>query len=199
MISGSLAKRYARALFEIAGTPSSAGGEPRLQPQAQRDRFLQALGDFTTACKTHDPSDPSGEHDLIKVLAAGHHSMPNRRAVLHAVLRRIGGDPTIAKFLELVLERGRISGIEQIHLHYRDLTDEAAGRIRATIKTATRLDPGADKRIQAALEKSTGKTVLLTVEEDPELIGGLVAHVGSFTLDRSVRTSLDKLRATLTH
>jgi F-type H+-transporting ATPase subunit delta len=187
MISGSLAKRYARALFEIAGTP------------VQRDRFLQSMAEFTTACKTHDPSDPSGEHDLIKVLAAGHHSLANRRAVLHAVLRRIGADPAVGKFLELVLERGRISGVEQIHLHFRDLTDEAAGRIRATIKIATRLEPRADKRIQSALERATGKTVLLTVEEDPELIGGLVAHVGSFTLDRSVRTSLDKLRASLSN
>lgn len=187
MISGSLAKRYARALFEIAGTAPV------------RDRYLQSMAEFTAACKSHDANDPSGEHDLLKVLAAGHHTMVNRRAVLHAVLKRIGADPVIGKFLELVLERGRISGIEQIHLHFRDLTDEAAGRIRATIKTATRLDPGADKRIQAALERSTGKTVLLTVEEDPALIGGLVAHVGTFTLDRSVRSSLDKLRATLTN
>lgn len=187
MISGSLAKRYARALFEIAGAP------------VQRDRYLQSMVEFTTACKTHDPSNPSGEYDLLKVLAAGHHSMANRRAVLHAVLKRIGADPVISKFLELVLERGRISGIEQIYLHYRDLTDEAANRVRATIKTATRLEPGTDKRLQAALERSTGKTVLLTVEEDADLIGGLVAHVGSFTLDRSVRTSLDRLRATLTN
>jgi F-type H+-transporting ATPase subunit delta len=194
MISGSLAKRYARALFEIANTATTGGG-----PAAQRDRFLQSMAEFTAACKSHDPADPSGEHDLLKVLAAGHHSLANRRAVLHAVLRKVGADPVIGKFLQLVLERGRISGIEQIHLHFRDMTDEAAGRIRATIKTATRLEPGTDKRIQAALERSTGKTVLLTVEEDPELIGGLVAHVGSFTLDRSVRTSLDKLRATLTN
>ncbi len=187
MISGSLAKRYARALYEIAGSAP------------QRDRFLQSMTEFKSACKLHDPSDPSGEHDLLKVLAAGHHSLANRRAVLHAVLKRIGADPVIGKFLELVLERGRISGVEQIYLHFRDLTDESAGRIRATIKTATRLDPGADKRIQAALEKSTGKAVLLTVEEYPELIGGLVCHVGSYTLDRSVRTSLDKLRATLTN
>lgn len=185
MISGSLAKRYARALFEIAGNAP------------QRDRFLQSMTEFTAACKVHDPSDPTGEHDLIKILAAGHHALSGRRAILQAVLRKIGADPAIGKFLELVLERGRISGIEQITLHYRELTDEAANRIRATIKTATRLEPGVDKRIQAALEKSTGKTVLLTVEEAPELIGGLVAHVGSYTLDRSVRTSLDKLRTTL--
>jgi F-type H+-transporting ATPase subunit delta len=185
MISGSLAKRYARALLQLADTP------------AVRDRYLQNLGDFTAACKTHDPSDPSGEHDLVKVLAAAHLPLSSRRAVLHAILQRIGADQNVRKFLELVLERGRISGIEQIYLHYRDLADEAAGRIRATVKAASVLDPAAQNRIKSALETATGKQVLLETAVDPELIGGLVAHVGSFTLDRSVRTSLDKLRTSL--
>lgn len=185
MISGSLAKRYARALLQLATTPQI------------RDRYLQNLADFTAACKTRDANDPSGEHDLIKVLAAGHHTLANRRAILHAVLGRVGADPNVRKFLELVLERGRISGIEQIYLHYRDLADDAAGRIRATVTSATALDPAAQSRIKSALEKATHKQVLLETEVDPELIGGLVAQVGSFTLDRSVRTSLDKLRSSL--
>ena len=185
MISGSLAKRYARALIELAATP------------AQRDKYLQNLADFSAACKTHDSSDPSGERDLIKVLAAGHHTLANRRAILHTVLRRVGADPNVVKFLELVLERGRITGIDQIYLHFRDLADEAAGRVRAVVKSATALDAGAIGRIKSALEQATGKQVLLTTEVDPELIGGLIAHVGSTTLDRSVRSSLDKLRANL--
>jgi F-type H+-transporting ATPase subunit delta len=185
MISGSLAKRYARALIQLAGSPQ------------QRDKFLQNLTDFNTACKTQDPADPSGERDLIKVLAAGHHTMSNRRAILHAVLHRIGAEPDVEKFLELVLERGRISGTEQIYLHFRELADEAAGRVRAKIKSATALDPASTGRIKSALEQATGKQVLLETEVDAELIGGLVAHVGSHTLDRSVRTSLDKLRSTL--
>jgi F-type H+-transporting ATPase subunit delta len=185
MISGSLAKRYARALMGLAQNP------------AQRDKYLQNLADFTAACKTHDPSDPSGERDLIKVLNAGHHTLANRRAILQTVLKRINADANVAKFLALVLERGRISGIEQIYLHFRDLADAAAGRIRATVKTATPLDPSSTQRIKGALEKATGKQVMLETAVDAELIGGLVAHVGSYTLDRSVRTSLDKLRAEL--
>ena len=185
MISGTLAKRYARALFQLANTP------------ANRDRYLQNLGDFTAACRTRDPRDPSGENDLIKVLAAGHHTLSKRRAILLTVLERIGADPNVRKFLVLVLERGRIHGIEQIYLHYRDLADDSAGRIRATVKSAIALDPSAQHRIKSALESATGKQVLLETEVDAELIGGLVAHVGSYTLDRSVRTSLDKLRSSL--
>jgi F-type H+-transporting ATPase subunit delta len=185
MISGSLAKRYARALFQMASTP------------AIRDRYLQNLGDFAAACRVKDPNDPSGENDLVKILAAAHHSLANRRAILNAVLVKVGADADVRKFLELVLERGRISGVQQIYLHYRDLADEAAGRIRAKVRSATPIDPGAQTRIKSAIEQATGKQVLLETEVDAELIGGLVAQVGSFTLDRSVRTSLDKLRSSL--
>lgn len=185
MISGSLAKRYARALLQLATTAQV------------RDKYLQNLADFRAACKTNDPSDPSGERDLIKVLAAGHHTLANRRAILETVASRTGADANVKKFLGLVLERGRISGIEQIYLHYRDLADEAAGRVRAKVKTATAIDPATSGRIKKALEQATGKQVMLDTEVDPELIGGLVAHVGSYTLDRSVRTSLDKLRSNL--
>ncbi len=176
MISGSLAKRYARALNQLASTPQ------------QRDRYLQNLEDFSAACKNLE---------LIKALSAAHHKLADRRAILHGVLRRLNADPIVVQFLELVLERGRIVGIEQIFLHYRELADEAAGRMRATIKTATRLDPATEQRIRATLEQATGKQVLLSVQEDPELIGGLVAHIGSYTLDRSVRTSLARLRSSL--
>lgn len=184
MISGSLAKRYARALMDLAG------------PQ-QRDKYLQTLADFTAACKVKDPNNPAGEGALFEVLSAGHHKLSQRQAILNAVLSRLGADATLKKFFELVLERGRIGGTEQIYLHYRELADEAAGRVRATVKSATPLDAAAIGRIKVALEQATGKQVLLETEVDPELIGGLVAHVGSHTLDRSVRTSLDKLRSSL--
>lgn len=184
MISGSLAKRYARALIELAD-------------ESQRDKYLQHLADLAAACKVEDPSDPSGESQLLEVLGAGHIKMSQRKAILDAILGRIGADANFKKFFELVLERGRIRGTEQIYLHYRELADEAAGRVRATVKSATPLDAAATGRIKAALEQATGKQVLLETEVDPELIGGLVAHVGSHTLDRSVRTSLDKLRSSL--
>lgn len=185
MIAGSLAKRYARALLELAPTA------------AQRDRFLDNLDSLVAACKTRDPSDPTGEKDLIKVLGAGHHQLVKRRAILRVVLERIGADPTVRKFVELVLDRGRIGGIEQIFLHYRDLADEAAGRVRAEVVSASAMDPATQNRIKGALAKATGKQVLLATRVDPELIGGVVAHVGSYTLDRSVRTSLANLRGQL--
>jgi F-type H+-transporting ATPase subunit delta len=47
------------------------------------------------------------------------------------------------------------------------------------------------------LEKLTGSTVVMEVEEDPAIIGGLVAKVGDLVLDGSVRTQINTLRESL--
>jgi len=48
--------------------------------------------------------------------------------------------------------------------------------------------------VQAALEKSSGKKVLLEKREDPNLLGGVVAKVGDVVYDGSVRTQLETMR-----
>ncbi len=69
--------------------------------------------------------------------------------------------------------------------------------MRAVVTSATRLDAGAIAKIKAALEQSTGKTVVLDTDVDPELIGGVVTQVGSHRIDRSVKTQLFNLRESL--
>ena len=69
--------------------------------------------------------------------------------------------------------------------------------MRASVRSAKPLPMDASSRIKGALEKATGKKIILETSVDPELIGGLVAQVGSYTLDRSVKNSLEKLRGSL--
>jgi len=52
-------------------------------------------------------------------------------------------------------------------------------------------------RLQKALEKMTKSKVVMEFEEDPTIIGGVVAKVGDLVLDGSVRTQLDALRESL--
>jgi len=50
---------------------------------------------------------------------------------------------------------------------------------------------------EKTLEKLTGSTVVMEVEEDPSIIGGLMAKVGDLVLDGSVRTQINSLRESL--
>jgi F-type H+-transporting ATPase subunit delta len=74
------------------------------------------------------------------------------------------------------------------------MADEAAGRLQAEVTSAAPLGPDAVAKLQTALAKATGKTIVLTTKVDPALIGGVVTKLGSYILDGSVRTALERMR-----
>ena len=181
MIPGSLARRYARALILLAETPM------------QRESFARGISDVAASV---DVPDGSGS-TLGGVLDSQRYPLSERHNVLQAVCRRLGVDPTVASFLRYVLDRGRISGVEQIARFYNEMADELAGRLHASVRSARPLPADALAKIKASLERATGKTIILDTTVDPELVGGVVTQVGSVVLDGSVRTQLQNLRTTL--
>ncbi|MCA9706823.1 MAG: ATP synthase F1 subunit delta [Myxococcales bacterium] len=181
MIPGSLARRYARALLGLA-----ASGP-------QRDKFAKDLDAFAELCHRQD----SNGIVVLSVLASERHSVDDRKKVVDRFLQRLGADPMLTKFLHYVLERGRFDGVPDIARAYRRMADQAAGRIDAEITSAVPLAPDALAQIKRALEQATGKQVIATTQVDPELIGGVVAKVGSYVVDGSVRTALAQLKTSL--
>jgi len=51
--------------------------------------------------------------------------------------------------------------------------------------------------IKDALTTTTGKKVVLTVEVDPSLIGGVVTKIGDMVYDGSIRTQLNQIEGIL--
>ncbi|MDH3960589.1 MAG: F0F1 ATP synthase subunit delta [Desulfuromonadales bacterium] len=49
----------------------------------------------------------------------------------------------------------------------------------------------------SGLEKQTGKQIALTVEVNPDLIGGLQAEIGGRLFDGSVKTQLKRIEESL--
>lgn len=178
MIPGALARRYARALIELASNPT------------QRDKFARDIESVTELLRA---SDSSGTNAL-KVIATDRFPLKQRQSLVRALAARVMADEMVVKFLELVVARGRGGGIPDIARAYRKLADEAAGRVQAEITSAAPLPPDALTKIKVALEQATGKTVIASSKVDPELLGGVVAKVGSYVIDGSLRTSLAQLR-----
>ena len=97
----------------------------------------------------------------------------------------------------LLLDKGRIASLPDIARAHRGLVDEHAGRIRATVTSARPLDPVLETRLKTALEKQSGKTVILEKREDPSIVGGLITQLGDIIYDGSVRTQLLEMREQL--
>jgi F-type H+-transporting ATPase subunit delta len=171
--SGSISRRYARALFGIGvdkGTFEAFGSE------------LEALAGVYTEST-----------ELRQTLESPLFQTSQKRAILQQLLPRVAPNATVQTFATLLVDRGRISLLPMISRAYQELVDQQLGRVRAVVVSAHPLDVMTEAEIQRALERRTGKKVVMKNEVDPSLIGGVVARVGGLVLDGSLRTRLDQL------
>jgi F-type H+-transporting ATPase subunit delta len=178
MTEGSVARRYAKALLEIAHEAHAV------------DRFGNDLEKFWTVARLEN-------NLLLGALSNPVFTQPERRLVLERVLPGLNLDSTVANFLRLLLDKRRMDGIEAIVREYRAFADTEANRVRAIVTTATAIDAVARVQVQRALEVATGKSVVLEAKVDGALIGGMVAQVGSRVYDASIRSRLERLTLSL--
>lgn len=174
MIQQSIARRYARALFESVGTDfERAGNELAGVAQAMEAPEVTAL--FT---------DPRVDR-------------ASRSRTLEAVLAAGGFLPMVANFLRLLNDRDRLGAVPAIALVFRDMADQQVGRVRAKITSAVPLTPDMVQQLQSALSKATNKQVAIETSLDQKILGGVVAQVGNVVYDGSLRTQLESLRREL--
>lgn len=177
MAMGTLARRYAKAFVEISA----------------KKGIVDAVGDDLLALAEVIDAN----RDLQVVLQNPAIDAASRLEVLGDVLVRLGGRAETRAFVAALIERGRLGALSAIAAAYRALADELAGRVRAEVISAERLDDSRMMRIQRALEASTGKAVVLSQREDPALVAGVVTKIGSWIYDGSLRNQLRQLRETL--
>ncbi|WP_373047597.1 ATP synthase F1 subunit delta [Vulgatibacter sp.] len=175
MIQQSIARRYARALFESVGTDLERAGNELAGTANALEESPEVAAVFT------DPRFDKSTRDrtLEQILAAG------------------GFHPMVANLLRLLNDRERMSELPQIARVFRDMVDEQVGRVRARVTSATVLPAEMVQSIANALSKATSKQVVLEADQDPAILGGLVAHVGNVVYDGSLRTQLESLRREL--
>jgi F-type H+-transporting ATPase subunit delta len=105
--------------------------------------------------------------------------------------------PLLASFLQVLAERGRIGAYLEIAAAFRERVARAQARLEVEAVTAVPLPADLRERIVASIQEKTSATVELTESVDPEIVGGLVLHVGEVVVDGSVRHRLEELRREL--
>ena len=117
--------------------------------------------------------------------------------VLESIAKSLILRPTTRNVLQFLNDKQRLAELDGILEDFRERLDELSGRIRATVTSAKTLSPIETQRIKAALEKSTGRKVVVETATDPSLLGGVVTRVGNTVLDGSVQSALNKMRTQL--
>ena len=177
MSSGSLARRYAKALMEI-GTEDGA-----------YKRIGQDVAALANAIKTSD--------ELSSILSNPVFPRSDREKIVLAILQRVGASHTVTNFAKLLLDRERLAAIPDISRELSAMIDDLSGQVTAEVLTAAPLTSSQQAELKTTLEKLSGKKILIEIKEDKTLLGGVVAKVGDLVYDGSLRTQLRELRRTL--
>jgi F-type H+-transporting ATPase subunit delta len=123
---------------------------------------------------------------------------PSQKAkALDAILVATGASATVRSFFGVVAGAARLDLVYELSSALDELVDERMGVVEARVQTAQPLSPAQTTALQAALARRTGKTVKLTWRQDPALLGGLKAQIGSTVYDASIQGQLRLLKARL--
>jgi ATP synthase F1 delta subunit len=166
------ARVYAEALFDVA------------KEKGKLDSVGADLAQFADAL--------DGNRELQVFFFSPHFASAEKVEGLKRAV--IGADPELVNFLELLIEKGRMTDVFRIRRQFEQLWKRENKRIDVTVTSAVELDPAVVDKIGEEIGRQTGQRVDLTSRVDGEILGGIVLQVGNMVLDASIRNRLEKLR-----
>ncbi len=172
----SIARRYARALFDLVEKDPGKVAD-RL---VEFDRLIQEI-------------------PLLKeVLISPAFRLEERRKVFDRVLAKLAWGAPLDRFLWYLVEHRRMDLIGGIAEAFQAMVDERAGKVRVEVSSAKPLNQSTGTRLSKVLSEALGKTVIMKPRVDESLIAGLSVRVGDLLVDGSLKTQLNSLREALT-
>jgi F-type H+-transporting ATPase subunit delta len=172
-VSGRLAKRYARALSDLAREQGSL--------EASGDELNRAVATFEEPRLQVVVNSPAIDAEV-------------RFETATRVASALGLSKSVSNLIALLAERGRLQILPDVARWYEDLIDQELGRARVTIRSAAPLG-GAEKNeiIELAKRLTSSREVVAATEVDPDLLGGVILDVGGVVYDGSLRAQLARL------
>jgi F-type H+-transporting ATPase subunit delta len=169
-----LARRYAKALFELA------------QERHGLDKIRGELHNFAATLEEN------------KEFADFFRSPENSRAAKRVAVEKIFQDrysDLFFNFLLLVVQKGRHGAIGEIVRAFDALYDRHIRRAHALAITAVPMDTALADDLRDRLAQSLNKQIDLENKVDPAILGGIVLNIEGKVLDGSVKQQLERLRA----
>ena len=151
-----VATRYAQALFESAKTQEEV--EPTLK---QLTRLGQLFDE---------------ELELRQFMGHPGVSADEKVGVLQRVLKSAWSE-LVGAFVHMVVSRGRAELLREMVDAFQAAVDADQKRLRVIVRSARELADVVLKNLRKRLEALEGKTIELTTELAPELVGGLQIHL----------------------
>ena len=178
MTSRTAAKRYARAIFDVAITE-----------RLDLESIGRDLSSFAELVAGHEPLQRAVMNPAIPA--------SRKRAVVEQLLQHGPVSQVVSRALLLLADRDRLVLLPDLVDAYRTRLMDHQQVVRAEVTTAVPLPPDRVTALQEGLAQATGRRVLLDARVDPSIVGGAVARIGSTVYDGSVTMQLEKMKQRL--
>jgi F-type H+-transporting ATPase subunit delta len=176
MKSGAAAKRYAKALFDLA------------REQDHLEAIRADIGDLTRLLEESP--------DFARFVADPLIPADKRGEVLVALLKD-RADPLTARFLAFLDSRDRLDQLPGICSVFTALYNDIKGILLVEITSAVPLSAEQVDQVEKRLHVKFGKQIESTQSTDPALLGGFKVRVGDTIHDYSIATQLQTLKQKL--
>lgn len=173
MSGNDIAKRYAKAFFDIAVE------EDKLEAHYTELTYFNELVEKNKEFQGY--------------LANPLFDEENKVALIREITQKLSLSKTTSNFLSLLAEKKRINIVTAIRNSYEEMMDKALAKVRVNVKTAFPLGEATSASLLRALENLTRKKVEMNLVVDSSLLGGVVVKIGDTLYDGSIKTQLTNI------
>ena len=177
MIKTAVARRYAKAVFELLDISSIE------QTRVALTGLGQAIKDSV---------------ELRHVVASPVFGAEDKIAVLTELGSRLGCPPVVRTFLVQLVKKNRIGFLPEIAEAFAKLADASKGTQQVTVFSATAIPPGEQDQISTRLRSMLKRQVEVTFHTDARYIAGVQIRLGSTVVDSTVLGRLQAMQSVLT-
>ncbi len=169
-----LSRRYARALYDSA---AASGGQKKIG------------ADLTNTARS-----------LKGKIALFSHPRISAKEKKEALGKLLDANLQVRTkgFLHLLIDKKRFALLPMIERDFVRLCDEGAGIAHAFVRAACKLSDQEREGLEKRLGARSGNKVILDVNVDPEILGGVVVRMGDWVFDASLKGALKRMRVRLT-
>ena len=175
--SSAVASRYAVALMDLA------------EESKALDAVEKDLSELSSMIESSDDLSL-----MIRSPLAG--SAAQEKALL-ALADKAKFHKLTQNFLGVLAQNGRVNALEAIMEAFKIEASKRRGEVAVNVQVAQDLSAAQKKELEAAIAKTVGSDVMLDVQVEPSILGGMIVTVGSQMIDDSVVRKLERLQAAM--
>lgn len=173
---GVVAERYAEALFQVGEETNST------------TKLYEELNAVVEILKSNK--------DFYNILKSPLVGNGEKKKLIKNVFEEQVSD-SLNNFLKIIIDKDRMSTIEEISKSYKTLLNEKNNIIEGTAITAVAISKNELKELEIKLSNKYNKNVTLKNEVDESILGGVLVRLGNEEIDGTVKTRLARMKESL--